>query len=110
MISYLLPIFLMLSNPGSLETTCPQPSNVHVTARDSGAISFDWDNCACIANSYKVQFVRVSDDYHSAVFSTGSSDFDFGGLQAGNYKFYFWTDCGGADVSEAIVIEDLVDN
>jgi hypothetical protein len=110
MITYLLPFIMMLSSPGSFETTCPQPSNVHVTARDSGAISFDWDDCGCVANSYKVQYVRQSDNYQSAVLSTGSSNYDFSGLQAGAYEFYFWTDCGGADANEAIVIEDVIDN
>lgn len=110
MITFLLPFFLMFSDPGSLDTTCPQPSNVHVTTRDSGAISFDWDDCGCVTNNYKVQYVRLSDNYHSAVLSASGSYYNFGGLQAGSYEFYIWTDCGGADASEAIVIEDVIDN
>lgn len=90
--------------------TCPQPVNVHVVSHGSGSITFDWDNCGCTSSPiYKVQYVRLSDNYSSSVFSTQNTDYGFSSLQAGNYEFYFWTDCGGGDVSEAIVIEDLVD-
>lgn len=111
MISLLFSFFFVFSNPANIDTTCPQPSNVHVTANGGGAISFDWNDCGCATGAiYKVQYVRLSDNYVSSTFPATSSDYVFSSLQSGNYEFYFWTDCGGGDASEAIVIEDSVEN
>lgn len=111
MISFLFSLFLVLSSPASTETTCPQPSNVHVTSRSAGAITFDWDNVIGPTNvTYKVQYVRLADSYTSPVYSNGSSDYGFSNMQTGDYEFYFWTDCGEEGLSEAIVIEDIVEN
>lgn len=111
MISFLFPFLVMFSNPTNIETTCPQPSNLHVTSNNGGSISFDWDDCGCATGAiYKVQYLRLADSYLSPTYPATSSDFGFSNLQSGNYEFYFWTDCGGGDASEAIVIEDLVEN
>lgn len=104
-LAFLLPLSFAFSNPESPDTTCPAPSNVHVTAKTSSSISFDWDDCGCFQTGYKVKYVRQGDGYNSPEYSTGSSAFTFSGLQAGTYTFYFKTDCGG-EVSGAIVIED----
>ncbi len=106
-LTVLLPLFFAFSNPESPEITCPAPSNVHVTAVSTGTISFEWDDCGCVGNGYKVKYVRQSDGYTSPEVSTTNSNFTFSGLSAGKYTFYFWTDCGG-EKSEIIGVEDVL--
>ncbi|MBK9014139.1 MAG: hypothetical protein IPM82_08615 [Saprospiraceae bacterium] len=93
----------------NIDDTCPEPYNVHVTAQASGSISFDWDDCGCSSTSFKVKYVRKADGYTSPEYSTGSSNFTFSSLQAGDYIFYFGTDCGG-ETSGFIGADDLIVN
>lgn len=103
----MLPLLFAFSTPSGMVTSCPEPTNVHVAGQSSGSISFDWDDCGCIAFVYKVKYVRHSDGYTSAVYTTTSSNFTFTGLQAGTHTFYFWTECGG-EPSGIIGNEELV--
>ncbi len=105
-LTVLLPLFFAFTNPESPETTCPAPANVYVTATSPGSVSFDWDDCGCTGNGYKVKYLRQSDGYNSPEYSTSSSAFTFSGLQAGTYDFIFKTVCGG-ESSGFVIIEDL---
>jgi hypothetical protein len=107
--AFLIPMFFAFANPQSPETSCPAPSNVHVTGTGTGSISFDWDNCNCFSTGYSVKYQRLSDGYTSPVIFVTSSDYTFSGLQVGDYKFFFVTQCGGEE-SSFICIEDRVMN
>ncbi len=89
------------------DASCPDPSNVHKSGSGSGYITYDWDDCGCLLNNYKVKYIRKSDGYTSPVYSTSSSNFTFTGLQPGAYTFYFWTDCGGGNISNVIGVDDI---
>jgi len=109
MINFLISMFLVLPVSSGLETTCPSPTNVHVVSKNGGTITFDWNDCGCVLNDYKVKFTRISDSYTSPEYSAGTSDYTYSSLPSGSYVFYFWTECE-SESSEAIVIEDVIEN
>ncbi len=103
------PLMFAFSYPENPDTSCSAPTNVQVTAKSSGSVTFDWDDYDGNPNGYKVKYLRQSDGYTSPEYFTGTSDFTFSSLPAGRYTFYFKTDCGG-EVSGIIIIEDLIIN
>lgn len=108
MIKILISMLLMFSVPDSTENTCPTPSNVQVYEADPGLI-FDWDDCNCSYTTYKIKYYRQADNHMSPDYSTGNSNYTFSSLPNGIYDIYIWTVCG-SEVSDAIIIEDLVNN
>lgn len=106
-IAFMLPLLFAFANPSVPEMTCPAPSNVHVAGSGSGYISFDWDDCGCFSTGFTVKYFRLSDGYTSPEINITNSNYTFSNLAAGNYKFYFRTNCG-SETSTSIVTEDLV--
>ncbi len=105
-LSFLFSFFMGFTNPQPADwTTCPEPENVHKTAQTYSTVSFDWDDCECIPTEYRVFYVVNGNA--SQEFATTSSDFNFTGLSAGTYDFYFYAVCG-TQQSASIIIEDVV--
>lgn len=102
-------MMLVFSSADTTTTNCPTPVNVQVSPITDG-FAFDWDNCLCTNfNAYKLRYYRHEDSYTSPDYSTGSSNYTFYNLPDGTYNVLIWVDCG-SEMSEAIVIEDLVNN
>ena len=102
-------LYAFTTNPQSPETSCAAPTNVHVVGIGyvPGTISFDWDDCNGSCTGYIVRYQRLSDGYTSQDVTVTSSNHTFTGLQVGNYKFFFETQCN-SEKSNAIVIEDRI--
>lgn len=86
--------------------TCTPPSPVR-TGQSAGSNTYSWSPVSG-ASKYAVWYVRKSDGYTSSIFQTTAMSFTFSGLSAGDYDFYFATVCGGAELSDYIIIEDVV--
>lgn len=80
------------ASPGYSLTNCPI-QGVTKTEQSTGSVSYSWSPVSG-ASAYKVYFVRLSDNYTSSVFTTGSTSVTFSGLPAGGYRFYFAAVCG----------------
>ncbi|MBI1228449.1 MAG: hypothetical protein GC192_24655 [Bacteroidetes bacterium] len=108
--SFLLAIPLLFSFSASktMETTCPTPTNGHVTSKSSGTISFDWDDCGCAGSTYKIWYYRSDDSYTSPEYSTSTSYYTFNSLSSGTYTFYYKTVCIDGESDGIIVVDEVV--
>ena len=66
---------------------------LHKTGSSTGCISFSWD-ATYGATSYKVFYIRLADNYVSAVETVYGPSISFSGLESGAYRFYFAAVCG----------------
>lgn len=92
--------------PISPDCTCNAPGNAAVTSQTSTTVSFSWSP-AFGAAAYEVWYVRTNDGYTSSTTTVSGTSISYSGLAAGNYKFYFRTNCGEG-VSEIVVLEDIL--
>jgi len=86
--------------------SCPNVTTLQKTGQTSNSISYSWDN-AYTGAQFRVWYTRQEDSYTSGFFYTNYLSFDFTGLSAGNYTFYFQVLCGG-ETSGIIGIEDTI--
>jgi hypothetical protein len=100
----LLPTLFAFRQPDSQDGSCDVPTDLRVTSKTAGTISFDWNG----SGVFRTYYVRVSDGYTSPTTTVTSPSKAYSGLSAGTYIFYFWKDCGGGETSDIIVIEDLI--
>ena len=104
LLSFLLPLFAFTSPQNESLTECPAPANVNIASQAETTITFDWDDCGCSPQEYRVYYVK--NGQASSEYSTGSSGITITGLTGGNYDFYFYTVCG-AEASSQIIIQDV---
>lgn len=108
--------FLLLLTPGyfaqakpepvAVEINCPGPSNVVITSRNGGNISFAWD-AGSGADSYRVRWVRKEDN-QTATSDTANTSLSFSGLTPGTYVFSFGAFCGAQFSGYVISVEVVV--
>lgn len=91
--------------PMATELVCPTP-NVSKTGQGSGSISFAWGPVSGAA-SYNMWYVRKDDNTSSSVFNTTANSIAYTGLNAGNYRFYFYTVCEDGS-SEYVIIDETI--
>jgi hypothetical protein len=86
--------------------TCPEISNLQKTGETSNSLSYAWSS-GYMGAQYKVWYHRAEDGYTSGFFYTYNLSYNFTGLSAGHYTFYFQSLCGN-ETSSYIGIEDTV--
>ncbi len=94
------------AQPANDDCECPSPV-VTKTFQSSTAIAFSWGNVSG-AVGYRVWYVRKGDNFTSQEINTGATSVSFTNLSAGTYQFYFVTDCGGGEMSQIIIMDDLI--
>jgi hypothetical protein len=73
---------------------CPGVTNLQKTWQTATSVTYGWDP-ASGGVQYKVWYTRQEGGYSSGYFYTGSPSYQFTGLSAGHYTFYFQTLCEG---------------
>lgn len=102
---FLATFFFGFANPANNDfTSCPAPTNVTKVDQTSNSISFEWDDCGCVATEYRVYYVKNGQT--SPEFATTDPNISIGGLSAGNYQFYFYTVCGSGN--SFIIVEEVI--
>ena len=86
--------------------SCLNVTELQKTGQSSSSISYSWSN-AYSGAQFRVWYARQEDSYTSGFFYTNNLSFDFTGLSAGHYTFYFQVLCGG-ETSGYIGIEDTI--
>lgn len=103
--AFLLPITFGFSNPVTTEYDgCPAPSNLTYSTPSYDSIIFDWDDCDCSQATYQVYYVRGG--VTSQTYSVSGSTITFSNLTDGEYRFYFFTDCGTG--TSNLIIEEIL--
>lgn len=87
--------------------SCPDVYNLQKTGQTGNSITFSWDNSSYGTQLYRVWYVRMEDGYNSGYSYTGGSSYQFSGLPAGHYIFYFQAVCEG-ETGNFIGIEDTI--
>jgi hypothetical protein len=99
----------MMTSPDTSTTTdcsCPSIGNLQKTFQSTGSVAFTW-SAASGASQYKLWYVRESDGFTSSNIYTTSTSYNFSGLAAGQYDFYFQAVCNG-ESSSFVGWEDTV--
>ncbi len=96
----------LLLQPANDDCGCPA-LDVTKTSQTSTSVAFSWENKTG-AIGYRVWYVRKGDNFTSQEINTGSTSVSFSNLSAGTYQFYFVTDCGGGEMSQIIITDDLI--
>ena len=97
--------FSLNANSIARFNNCPPPQNVLLLSASNNSISFDWDDCGCASQIFQLHFIK--NGIAGNTFQTNNSEFTFSDLDAGNYDFYFYSNCGGV-LSAPIIVEDFV--
>jgi hypothetical protein len=98
--------FRLSSTTKDSEYTCNPPSKVVKVGYTSNSITYDWDDESGSV-LYKLTAQRV-ENCQVTRYSTTNTAFTFEKLTPGTYEFTFTTDCGGGNLSQTIVISDVV--
>ncbi|MDO8365500.1 MAG: hypothetical protein Q7T20_01800 [Saprospiraceae bacterium] len=86
--------------------SCPNVTDVQETGQTSSSISYSWNNGYSGAQ-FKLWYTRQEDSYTSGFFYTNNLSYNFTGLSAGHYTFFFQALCE-EETSGIIGIEDTI--
>ncbi len=86
--------------------SCSNVTDLQKTAQSPNSISYSWNNGYSGAQ-FKVWYTREEDTFTSSFFYTSNLSYNFTGLSAGHYTFYFQALCDGTP-SGYIGIEDTI--
>ena len=102
---FLTSFFFGFSNTtnNDITTNCPEPTNVTKVNQTDSSVTFEWDDCGCAANEYRVFYVK--DGQASQEFVATGTNITLDGLTAGNYQVHFYTVCGG--MNSFIIVEEV---
>lgn len=93
------------TGPGA-EVSCPGISSLQEASQGSNSIAYSWSPGA-YNPQYRVWYIRQEDSSFSGYFYTYNNAYEFSGLSAGHYTFYFQVVCG-SEISSWIGIEDVI--